>query len=139
MTYFNAKTSPKHLLNKDNHLKTATLEKSYSEPSNKDLTCASSKYVYIVYVVTENVHESWTGPPLKEQTEWKTYSCLDGKINWEACIHSSDAKNSIPLSFVPKLMEFGKVLSKDYKSLSPVKMERNAATYKLKDGFMLIN
>ena len=36
-------------------------------------------------------------------------------------------------------MEFGKVLSKDHKSLSPVKMERNAATYKLQDGFMLIN
>ena len=43
-------------------------------------------------------------------------------------------ENSLTLLKVPKLLEFAQFLSKDVKALNEVKMERTAATVKLKDG-----
>ena len=133
-----AKSSPKHLPNKVNYLKTTTLPQSWIEPNNKDLTCAPlKKPCTLPYGVAENVHETATCPSLKEQTSGKIYSLVDRTINLEAYILSFTAENSLPLSSVPKLIEFGKFLSRDRKALSRVKMERTAATYKLKDGLSI--
>ena len=44
------------------------------------------------------------------------------------------AKNSLPLSTVPKLIEFSQFLARDPKALSQLQLNRTAATYKLKHG-----
>ena len=120
-----AKSSPKHLPNKVNYLKTTTLPQSWIESNNKDLTYAPlKKPCTLPYGVAENVHETATCPSLKEQTSGKIYSLADRTINLEAYILSFTAENSLPLSSVPKLIEFGKFLSRDHKALSQVKMER---------------
>lgn len=130
-----AKTSPKHLPNKADYLKTTTLPQSWIEPTNKDFTCAPlKKPCSLPYGVPENVHEASTCPSLQEEVPRKIYSLVDRTVNLEAYILSFAAENSLPLSSVPKLIEFGKFLSRDRKALSRVKMERTATTYKLKDG-----
>lgn len=54
--------------------------------------------------------------------------------NTEAFVLDFAVKNSIPISTVPKLVEFRKFLMKDGKALERVKMSRTLATYKLKDS-----
>ena len=61
-------------------------------------------------------------------------SIKDRVHNTEAFILSFAVENSLPLSKVPKLVEFAKFLAKDTKALNEVKMDRTAATYKIKDG-----
>ena len=43
-------------------------------------------------------------------------------------------ENSLPLSFVPELIEFFQFLSRDPKDLSQAQMNWTAASYKLKHG-----
>ena len=43
-------------------------------------------------------------------------------------------ENSLPLSFVPELIEFFQFLSRDPKDLSQAQMNWTAASYKLKQG-----
>lgn len=54
--------------------------------------------------------------------------------NTEAFVLDFAVKNSIPISTVPKLVEFRKFLMEDGKALERVKMSRTLATYKLKDS-----
>ena len=60
-------------------------------------------------------------------------SLVDHK-HLEAYVISFVVENSLPLSSVPKFIEFAKNLARDHKALSELKMNRTAASYKLVDG-----
>ena len=60
-------------------------------------------------------------------------SLVDHK-HLEAYVISFVVENSLPLSSVPKFIEFAKNLARDHKALSEMKMNRTAASYKLVDG-----
>ena len=60
-------------------------------------------------------------------------SLVDHK-HLEAYVISFVVENSLPLSSVPKFIEFAKNLAIDHKALSELKMNRTAASYKLVDG-----
>ena len=59
---------------------------------------------------------------------------VDWTLEMEAYILLFAAKNSIPISKIPNLIEFSKNLSKDRPALQGVKMVPKAATYKLHEG-----
>ena len=61
-------------------------------------------------------------------------SVSDHKHRLEAYILSFVAEISLLLSVVPKLIEFSQFLSRDPKALSQLRMNRTAASYKLKHG-----
>ena len=61
-------------------------------------------------------------------------SLVDRKHYLEAYVISFVVENSLPLSSVPKFIEFAKNLARDHKALSEMKMNRTAASYKLVDG-----
>ena len=86
------------------------------------------------YGVAENVHITATCPSLKEDTSRPVVSISDRIHHLEAFILSFAAENSLPLSTVPKLIEFSQFLARDPKALSQLQMNRTAATYKLKHG-----
>ena len=118
-----AKTSPKHLPNKINFLKATTIPRSWICSNLVGFNRINS----IEFLL--NVQNQ-----LREEAARKMYSVVDRTINLDGYILSFAAENSLPLSSVPKLIEFGKILSRDSKALSRVNMGRTAATYKLKDG-----
>ena len=60
-------------------------------------------------------------------------SLVDHK-HLEAYVISFVVENSLPLSSVPKFIEFAKNLARDHKALSELKMNRTATSYKLVDG-----
>ena len=70
------------------------------------------------YGVAENVHSTAACPLLKENTLHLIVSVLDHKHHLEAYILSFIAENSLPLSVVPKLIDFSQFLSGDPKALS---------------------
>ena len=61
-------------------------------------------------------------------------SLVDRKHHLEAYVISFVVENSLPLSSVPKFIEFAENLARDHKALSDLKMNRAAANYKLVDG-----
>ena len=71
---------------------------------------------------------------MKENTSRPVVSILDRIHHLEAFILSFAAENSLPLSTIPKLIEFSQFLARDPKALSQLHMNRTAATYKLKHG-----
>ena len=71
---------------------------------------------------------------MKENTSRPVVSISDRIHHLEAFILSFAAENSLPLSTVPKLIEFSQFLARDPKALSQLQMNRTAATYKLKHG-----
>ena len=81
------------------------------------------------YGVAENVHTTATCPSLKENTLHPVVSISDRIHHLEAFILSFTAENSLPLSTVPKLIEFSQFLAQDPKALSQLQMNRTAATY----------
>ena len=89
------------------------------------------------YGVAENVHTTATCPSLKENTSRPVVSISDRIHHLEAFILSFAAENSLPLSTVPKLIEFSQFLARDPKALSQLQMNRTAATYKLKHGLLV--
>ena len=104
-----------------------------SKPSDR---CA--KPCDLPYGVAVNVHDSQVCST-KNQPIAKPIiiSVADRVSNVEAFILSFTVENSLPLSKVPKLVDFAKSLAKDAKALNGVKMDRTAATYKLKEGLAL--
>ena len=61
-------------------------------------------------------------------------SLVDRKHYLEAYVISFVVENSLPLSSVPKFLEFAKNLARDHKAFSELKMNRTATSYKLVDG-----
>ena len=88
----------------------------------------------MLYGVAENVHPTAACPSLKENTLRPIISVSDRKHHLEAYILSFITENSLPPSVVPKLIEFSQFLSRDPKALSQLRMNRTAASYKLKHG-----
>ena len=70
---------------------------------------------------------------MKQKTQ-RIIPVVDRTLEMEAYILSFDAKNSILISKVQNLIQFAKNLSKDRPALQSVKMDRTAATYKLRGG-----
>ena len=66
-------------------------------------------------------------------------SLVDRKHHLEAYVISFVVENSLPLSSVPKFIEFAKNLARDHKALSEIKMNRTAASYKLVDGLLFMS
>ena len=69
-----------------------------------------------------------------KQKKQRIIPVVDRTLEMEAYILSFDAKNSILISKVPNLIQFAKNLSKDRPALQSAKMDRTAATYKLRGG-----
>ena len=86
------------------------------------------------YGVASNVHSSETCSTRRQPTARPVISVQNGVHSTEAFILSFAVENSLPLSKAPKLVEFSRFLSKDVRALDEVKMDRTAATYKLKNG-----
>ena len=86
------------------------------------------------YSVAENVHTTATCPSLKENTSRPAVSISDHIHHLEAFILSFTAENLLPLSTVPKLIEFSQFLARNPKALSQLQINRTTATYKLKHG-----
>ena len=68
------------------------------------------------YTVTENAHTTATCPSLKESTSRPIVSVSDRK-HLEAYILSFVTEDLLPLSVVPKPVEFSQFLSRDLKTL----------------------
>ena len=86
------------------------------------------------YGAVENVHTTATCPSLNENTSRPVVSISDCIHHLQAFISCFAAENSLPLSTLPKLIEFSQFLARDPKALSQLQMNRTAATYKLKHG-----
>ena len=69
-----------------------------------------------------------------EPKKQRIISVVDRTLEMEAYILSFAAENSIPISNAPILIEFAKNLFQDRPALQGVKMDRTAATYKLREG-----
>ena len=134
-----ATKSTEHLSNKKNYLSTTILPLHWRKPtrdsSNEISTCPPlARECTMPYGVAENVHTTATCPSLKQNTSQPIVSMSDRINHVEAYILSFAAENSLPLSTVPKLIEFSQFLARDPKALSQLQMNRTAATYKLKHG-----
>ena len=86
------------------------------------------------YSVAENFHTTAACPSLKENTSHPIASVSDQKHYLEAYILSFVAEDLLPLSVVPKLIEFSQFSSRDSKALFQLRMNRIAVSYKLKHG-----
>ena len=84
------------------------------------------------YGVAENVHTTATCPSLKENTSRQIVrvSVSDHKRYLEAYILSFVAENSLPLSVVPKLIEFSQFLCRYPKALSEPQVNALLTTVK---------
>ena len=134
-----ATKSTEHLSRKKNHLSITLLPLHWRKPtidsSSEISTCTPlARECTMPYGVAENVHTTAACPSLKENTSRPIVSVSDRKHHLEGYILSFIAENSLPLSVVPKLIEFSQFLSRDPKALSQLRMNRTAASCKLKHG-----
>ena len=75
--------------------------------------------------------------PFVEREHFASDSVWDRKHHLEGYILSFIAENSLPLSVVPKLIEFSQFLCRHPKALYQLRMNRTAASYKLKHGLLV--
>ena len=134
-----ATKSTEHLSSKKNYLSITLLPLHWRKPtidsSSEISTCTPlARECTMPYGVAENVHTTAACPSLKENTSHPIVSVSDRKHHLEGYILSFIAENLLPLSVVPKLIEFSQFLSRDPKALSQLRMNRTAASYKLKHG-----
>ena len=134
-----AMKSTEHLSRKKNHLSITLLPLHWRKPtidsSSEISTCTPlARECTMLYGVAENVHPTAACPSLKENTLRPIVSVSDRKHHLEAYILFFITENSLPPSVVPKLIEFFQFLSRDPKALSQLRMNRTAASYKLKHG-----
>ena len=61
-------------------------------------------------------------------------SLINHKYHLEVCVISLVVENSLPLSSIPKLIEFARNLSREKKTLLELKINHTAASYKLVNG-----
>ena len=80
--------------------------------------------------IAENVHTSFKCPVMGNKINPIVTSLVDRKHYLEAYIISFVVENSLPLSSVPKFIEFAKNHARDHKALSELKMNHTAASYK---------
>ena len=130
-----ARKSPNHLRNKKDYHQSTRLTLSWSQPSSTTelhkWTLKSSE-CNLPYGIVENVHTTSKCPAMRNKIN-PVVSLVDRKHHLEAYVISFMVENSLPLSSVPKFIEFAKNLAIDHKALSELKMNRTAASYKLVD------
>ena len=122
---------------KKNYLSTLPLHwrKPTINSSSESTTCTPlARECTMTFSVAENVHTTAACPSLKENTSRPIVSVSDRKHHLEGYIVSFIAENSLPLSVVSKLIEFSQFLSRDPKALYQLRVNRTAASYKLKHG-----
>ena len=85
------------------------------------------------YGIAQSVHTTSKCPAMGNKIN-PVVSLVDRKHHLEAYFISFVVESSLPLSSVPKFIEFAKNLARDHKALSELKMNRAAASYKLVDG-----
>lgn len=86
-----------------------------------------------------NVHDSNACSTRKLLVPKPIVAATDRVSATEALVLFLAVENSIPISTVPKLVEFSKLQVKDTKALKEVKMDRTSATHKLKDSLATNN
>ena len=64
---------------------------------------------------------------------------VDRVHHLEAYTLSFICEHSLPLSFSPRLIEYGKTVSKDPRALKKLQMERSTARYRIVDGLGYIS
>ena len=84
-----------------------------------------------------NIHDSETCTTKPQPISRPIVFVKDRTLN--NFILSFTVENSLPLSKVPKLVEFAKFLYLDVSALNGVKMDRTAASYKLKERLQYHN
>ena len=86
------------------------------------------------YGTAPNIHSISICKSLTEPKKQQIILVVDLTLETEAYILLFAAENSILISKIPNLTEFAKNLSKDRTALQCVKMDRTAATCKLREG-----
>ena len=124
-----------HLKNKLLYIENTTIPSSWIDPTKSaEPSDTCEKPCDLPYGVASNVHDSETCSTKRQPAARPIISIKDRVHYTEAFILSFAVENSLPISKVPKLVEFAQYLAKDIKALNEVKMDRTAATYKLKYG-----
>ena len=114
-------------------LKNTAIPTSWTDPSKvAEPSDVCDKPYDLPYGVAANIHDSEACTTKLQRISRPLVSVKDHTLNTEAFILSFIAENSLPLSKVPRLVEFAKFLSRDVSALNGVKMDRTAATYKLR-------
>ena len=112
--------STEHLSSKKNYLSTLPLDwrKPTISSSSESTTCTPlARECTMTFGVAENVHTTAAYPSLNENTSHLIVSVSDCKHHFEGYVLSVIAENSLPLSVVPKLIEFSQFLFRDPKAL----------------------
>ena len=115
--------STEHLSSKKNYLSITLLPLNWRKPtinsSSEISTYALLAHgITMSYGVAENVHTTAACPSLKGNTSHPIVSVSDRKPRLEAYILSFVAEDLLPLSIIPKSIEFSQFLSRDPKALS---------------------
>ena len=130
-----ARKSPNHLRNKKDFHQGTHLPLSWSQPSSTtELHKCTPKLseCTLPYGIAENVHTTSKYPAMRNKIN-PIVGLVDRKRHLEAFVISFMVENSLPLSTVPKFIEFAKNFPRDHKALSEMKMNRTATSYKLVD------
>ena len=107
---------------------------SQRSSTTKSYKCTpKSSECNLPYGIAQSVHTTSKCPAMRNKIN-PVVSLVDRKHHLEAYVISFMVENSLPLSSVPKFIEFAKNLARDHKALSELKMNRTAASYKLVDG-----
>ena len=118
----------KHQKTKEIFLKNTMIPNSWidlskvAEPSD-----VCDKPFDLPYGIAANIHDSETCTTKRQVISRPIVSVKDHTLNTEAFFLSFTVENSLPLSKVPKLVEFAKFLSRDVSALNG-EIDRTAAT-----------
>ena len=112
-----ARKSPNHLRNKKDYHQSTCLPLSWSQPSSTKLhKCTpKSSECNLSYEIAENVHTTSKCPATRNKIN-SVVSLVD-QHHLEAYVISFVVQYPLPLSSVPKFIEFAKNLAGDHKAL----------------------
>ena len=107
---------------------------SQRSSTTKSYKCTpKSSECNLPYGIAQSVHTTSKCPAMRNKIN-PVVSLVDRKHHLEAYVISFMVENSLPLSSVPKFIEFAKNLARDHKALSELKMNRAAASYEIVDA-----
>ena len=107
---------------------------SQRSSTTKSYKCTpKSSECNLPYGIAQSVHTTSKCPVMRNKIN-PVVSLVDRKHHLEAYVISFMVENSLPLSSVPKFIEFAKNLARDHKALSELKMNRAAASYEIVDA-----
>ena len=122
---YSIQNKEKHHKNKLLYMANTTIPSSWIDPSKiAEPYDTCERPCDLPYGVASNVHSSKTCSTRRQPTARPVISVH----STEAFILSFAVENFLPLSKVPKLVEFARFLSKDVRALDEVKMDETTAT-----------